>query len=344
MVAGDAKLGRGWAIAQQATAREQDIDGAPGRHIRKAAEVPGPWLQDSGSNPGRILTRSPYEKGIRLAWLGGHKSLYDRRMEIGDIERCFDRAAPDYENHDGLEREIGERLLQRVAFARREPDRILDIGCGTGRCTGALQASFANADVFGLDLSRRMLRGLQERAGSATALPCVQSDLSRLPFARRSLNLVFCNLALQWAGDFTAALQEFRRVLRPEGMLLFSVPGPGSLVELRAAPGRASNMPIYMPDLRDVGDLLLSIGFNEPVMDSETVKLSFRNVAALRRELAVTGGAGFADLAVSERKNGAVEVSFEIVYGTAFGPPDGQPQRTEDGEAATFPLAALKSR
>jgi malonyl-CoA O-methyltransferase len=82
-------------------------------------------------------------------------------MKIGEIERCFDRVAPDYENHDGLEREIGERLLQRVVFARRPPSRILDLGCGTGRCTGALKASFGNAEVIGLDLSRGMLRGLK---------------------------------------------------------------------------------------------------------------------------------------------------------------------------------------
>ena len=138
--------------------------------------------------------------------------MYDRPMEIGDIERCFDRVARDYENHDGLEREIGARLLQRVDFARHPPDRIVDLGCGTGRFAAALKAKFGRAEVFAFDLSRGMLRRLKGRSDEAVGLACVQSDLSRLPLARRSIDLVFSNLALQWATDFTAALEECRRV------------------------------------------------------------------------------------------------------------------------------------
>jgi malonyl-CoA O-methyltransferase len=248
------------------------------------------------------------------------RTLYDTGMDQGDIERRFDASALRYENHDALEREVGERLLERTAFTRRPVGKVVDLGCGTGRCTLELQSRFGDASVCGTDLSRGMLRVLMESANAASQLACVQADLVSLPFKTGTIDLVFSNLAIQWAPDFSSAMAECLRVLQPQGMLLFSVPGPGSLGELRAAPGSAVEMPIYMPDLQDVGDLLLSSGFSEPVVDSEVIRLRYPSEEALRRELEVTGGAGFVDLVAHEAKRSLAEVSFEVVYGAAFSP------------------------
>lgn len=267
-------------------------------------------------------------------------------MDIRDIERRYDQSARAYERHDALEREIGERLLERAAFARVAPKRIVDIGCGAGRGSRALKSRFDEALVIGLDLSRRMLQRLQARSTAEQPVFAVQADLARLPLAARCVDLVFCNLALQWAGDFEHALQEFRRVLRPQGMLLLSVPGPDSLRELRGLVGQgaSTSMPIYMPDLQDVGDLMVSAGFSEPVMDSEIVTLSYPDPLAMQRELTVTGGAGFARLPAPQPVPGGVEIRFEIVYGTAFGAPEGRPVRTKDGEVATFSVDQLRRK
>lgn len=271
---------------------------------------------------------------------------YDRRVDIGEIQQRFDRAARDYERHDALEREVGERLLQRLEYVRRPVRRALDLGCGPGRASVALESRFTGAVIVALDVSPGMLARLKQRSGGSPRLFAVMGELDRLPVAARSVDLVFSNLALQWAGDFAQALGEFRRVLRPEGMLLFSVPGPASLAELRARTGMGASteIPIYMPDLRDVGDLLVSTGFSEPVMDSELIGLRYPDAAAMVRELAVTGGAGFARLPVRRPAGGAVDVSFEIVYGTAFGAPEGRPVRTGEGEVATFSVDQLRRR
>jgi malonyl-CoA O-methyltransferase len=267
-------------------------------------------------------------------------------MDIREIRRRFDAAARDYERHDALEREVGERLLQRLEYARRPVQRALDLGCGTGRAGAALKTRFADAAVISLDISQGMLAGLKVRSHREERWFAVMGELDRLPFAARCADLIFCNLALQWADDFARALGEFRRVLRPDGMLLFTVPGPDSLRELRGQLGRGASaeIPIYMPDLRDVGDLLVSTGFSEPVMDSEMIKLSYPDAAAMAQELAVTGGAGFARLPAPAGGGGGVEVNFEIVYGTAFGAPEGRPVRSGQGEVATFSVDQLRRR
>jgi len=265
-------------------------------------------------------------------------------MNLSEISHRFDRAAPDYDQHDALEREVGQRLMERLVFTRVPPNRILDLGCATGGTSLGLIERFPESEIIGLDLSPAMLKHFQGRAETGQDFRGVMGDLTQLPFPARSADLIFCNLALQWAGDFVQALNEFRRVLNPEGMLLFSVPGPDSLRELRQrwTEGADSTIPVYMPDLRDVGDCLVSAGFRDPVMDSELLTLSYRSVPQMKAELAVTGGAGFADVPESPEHGGAVEISFEIVYGAAFGPADGQPRRTQEGEVATFAVDQLK--
>ena len=260
-------------------------------------------------------------------------------MDLREIERQYDRAAAVYEQHDALEREVGLRLAERAAFVRNTPGRILDLGCGSGQSALLLKQQFPGSSVLGLDLSSRMLHQFSGKGDSA-----VQADLTRLPLAVRSIDLVFCNMALQWAGDFVQALNEIRRVLRPEGMLLFSLPGPDSLMELRqsAAQGLDESMPIYLPDLRDVGDCLQSAGFRDPVMDSERLTLNYPSVSQMQTELAVTGGAGFSRLMQDSGTAAGFDLTFEIVYGAAFGPSDGQPIRTGEGEVATFSVESLR--
>ena len=91
-------------------------------------------------------------------------------------------------------------------------------------------------------------------------------------------------------------------------------------------------------------------------MDMEMITLSYPQLEALCDELEATGtsllvrgwerwkAAGeelkkaYAPL-LRDRK---YPLSFEIVYGTAFGPQDGQPMKTPDGDIATFSVESLR--
>lgn len=265
-------------------------------------------------------------------------------MNTREIEKRFDQCAPLYERHAALEQEVSDRLVERASFVRSQPGTIVDLGCGTGLALKALDARFSEADIICLDISRNMLIETRKVDASRFAAFGVQADLTHLPMAARSVDLVYSNLALQWAGDFEQAMSEVRRILRPGGMFLFSVPGPSSLQELHGLTknGGGLQVPIYMPDLQDVGDLLVSTGFTEPVMDCEFITLSYPGAEQMNAELAVTGSAGFAEIPLAGMENQEISVSFEVVYGLAFGPPEGQPVRTPEGETATFSIDQLR--
>ncbi len=272
---------------------------------------------------------------------------------------AFDREAARYDEHAVLEREVGLRLIERLEFQSEVPQRIIDLGSGTGHCCAALKRRFHNAEVIGLDASVGMSRALQGQSSTHYPLLAVCGDLSALPFSDRSTDLLFSNLALQWSLDFGALCEEFRRVLRPGGLLLFTTLGLDSLKEFKqaAAYGQASAQARDFPDLHDVGDALLAAGFSEPVMDSEHITLEYRQFDALVTELEATGASThfgdwtshtrpahtLAEAYREFRRNGRYPVTWEIVYGAAFAPEEGQPIKTPEGDVAAFSVDFLRS-
>jgi len=281
--------------------------------------------------------------------------------DFREVRETFNLVAEYYDRHAALEQEVGRRLLERCGFQKRPPQRILDLGCGTGAGCEALKRQFRRAQVIGLDAAPAMLTRLRRRSTLLRPLRPVCGDFARLPFARASMDLLVSSMALHWSPDLATLFDECRRVLHPDGMLLFATLGPGSLAELDEAWAEigASASVVPLPDLMQVGDALMAAGFREPVMDMERITVQYPGLAALTRELEGTGvsrlvggwaegqalGVSLERALESRQVAGRIPITFEIVYGTAFGPPEGQPRRTPEGEIATFSVdSLLKSR
>ena len=274
------------------------------------------------------------------------------------IRDTFERIADRYEQHAALEQEVCTRLLERTAFNMRAPLQVFDLGCGTGTGSVQLKRTFRKAQVVSLDSSLAMLAQTRLRSSMLRPLKTVCGDIGALPYAARSADLVFSNLASYWCPQPMAMFSEFRRVIRPDGMLLFSTFGPATMNELGEAWARVDEeveLPVF-PDLLEIGNALVAAGFREPVMDREMITLSYPRLDALFDELEATGTALLVrgwDRWKSARallkqayapilKDGKYPLSFEIVYGTAFGPRDGQPMKTADGDVATFSVDSLR--
>lgn len=275
------------------------------------------------------------------------------------IRLAFERIAERYDHHAALEQEVCSRLLERTAFNRRAPAQVLDLGCGTGAGSAKLKQIFRKAQVTGLDTSMGMLSRLRRRSGMLKPIRGVCGDIGSLPFATRSADMLFSNLATYWCPDPMAMFSEFRRVLRPDGMLLFSTLGPETLRELKAVwtgVDEQVELPEF-PDLMEIGNALMAAGFREPVMDMEVITLSYPDLPSMLEELEATGNAllvrGWdrrlgAESALEQAysafgPDGKYPLSFEIIYGVAFGPQDGQPVKTPSGDVATFSVDALRS-
>lgn len=252
------------------------------------------------------------------------------------VRRSFDRSAADFAAGDFLHAEIRRRMLEQLQWVRLEPGLIIDAGCGRGDARAELKRRFPGARVLGLDSSPGMLRLGQGRR--------VCGDLQQMPLADGCAQLVFSNLALHWCPAIGAVLAEFLRVLGSPGLLFFSLFGPDTLKELRAARRSAGfdDQPETLLDMHHLGDALLRAGFADPVMSAERFSVRYAAFSPLEEDLRRMGasrammpaGAGLARRGrrrvVAEAfdagrdAEGTVPVSVEVVYGQAWtAPPRG---------------------
>lgn len=242
----------------------------------------------------------------------------DRNSSIDKqiARRAFSRAASTYDEVAVLQREIGERMLERLDYVRLEPAVILDAGCGTGVGAEALARRYRKARVIAMDFAFPMLEHARKRGPWLRKPACVCGDIEQLPIADNSVDLVFSNVALQWSADLEQVFTEFKRVLRPGGLLMFTTFGPDTLKELRAAWAEVDGHSHVSPfiDMHDIGDQLLRSRFAEPVMDAEWFTLTYGDVDGLMKDLKVLGAGN----ATVERRRGLTGKGRMAAMRTAY--------------------------
>lgn len=287
-------------------------------------------------------------------------------VSVAAVRRLFARPARCADSQF-LRREIAARMFERLGLIRLAPQRVLDAGCGEGEDLLGLQQAFPLAQLLGVDASAQMLAsaaaaGRQARsrtqkligrllgrrpAGMHTAaLAC--ADFARLPLPRASVDLLWSNLALHWHPQPHQVIAEWARVLRTDGLLMFSCFGPDTFVELRDA-FAANGMPgrvLPFVDLHDYGDMLVNAGLATPVMDMEKLTLTYPSAARLLADVRAFGGNPLEgrlqglDGAQRWRRllrtidaardlNGDIRLTVEVIYGHAFRP---LPATTSRGE------------
>lgn len=287
-------------------------------------------------------------------------SIFDRRQ----LRRAFGRAAPNYAAVAALQREVETRLLEQLDYLdERQPARILDLGSGPGRASGAMKKRWPKAEVIAVDAALPMLRQVPKHTRFWRPVKRVCADVSSLPFADQSVDVIFSSLCLQWLDDLPAALVEFRRVLRPGGLLLFSTFGPDTLLELREAYESIGEVPPLSPfaAIQQVGDAMMAAGFKDPVLDRDRYTLTYPDLRALMQELRAIGagdarrdrrrglgGRGRLQRVTAayeaNRYDGALPSTWEVITAQAWGPAPGAPRREGGADLATFPADRIPLR
>lgn len=271
------------------------------------------------------------------------------------VRRAFSRAATQYDAAAVMQREVCKRMLERLDYIKQKPARVLDVGSGTGWGTRQLGERYPGAQIVALDMAIGMLhaaRGTSSWWGklfSGKATPYVCGDMEVLPVKSQSMDMVWSNFALQWCNDLPATFVELQRVLKVDGLLMFSTFGPDTLKELRSAFQGVDghNHLNRFADMHDIGDMLVAAGFGDPVMDMEYITLTYSDVKAVMQDLrsigahnATTGratgmmGKNAWSRVIENyerlRLDGKLPATFEVIYGHAWKP---QPKVISDGRA-----------
>jgi malonyl-CoA O-methyltransferase len=283
-------------------------------------------------------------------------------IDLARVRELFSNPARVAESNF-LRREIAQRMHERLALVKIAPERVLDAGCGGGGDLAVLQKAYPAAQIVGIDASAALLQAakapvpglrplnqlLSRLMPAKTGIDLLSGDFGNLPFGPNSVDLVWSNLALHWHPQPDKVFAEWRRVLRVEGLLMFSNFGPDTFKELRTAFAALDETPHALPfvDMHDFGDQLVEAGFSTPVMDMEHITVTYDTAEAMLADVRALGGNPLATrrralvgraawqrmlaaLEQQRRPDGKLGLTFEVIYGHAFRP---VPKTTAAGEA-----------
>ncbi len=300
------------------------------------------------------------------------------------IRESFNNAADSYDAAAIVQQEVCRRLLERLEYIKAEPLMILDIGSGTGQGTSGLTRQYPDAMVVSMDLAENMLHKSRARVvkenkasglmnqlknvlakGSKKNISQVCADAESLPFADASVDLIFSNLTIQWCFDLNILFNEFRRVLKPGGFMLFTTFGSDTLKELKASWTSVSDKTHVndFVDIHDIGDALYNVQAENPVMDSEKIILNYPNIKQILLEIKAVGAhnqnsgrakglTGKSRLKAMYKAYEAYKteqgypVTYEVVYGHAWNPttPIQHTQAFDTTQQTSITLSQMKSQ
>lgn len=265
-----------------------------------------------------------------------------------------------------LHEEAGRRMAARLPLLRRPPSSVLDWGGLPDDAARLLRSALPEARVT--RVHHDIPAGSPDLDASGPELPWWRPARWRGVSRPRCLDpaavvdatadLVWSNMALHGCVDPRARMAQWLRALRYDGLLMFSTLGPGNLAELASLYGRLRWPTPMAPlvDMHDLGDMLVEVGFADPVMDQETLTLTWASARALLDELRTLGGnvdprrhpglrtgrwrARLEDelAAALSGADGRLSLSIELVYGHAV-----KLARPPVGPATSISLEAMRS-
>lgn len=241
-----------------------------------------------------------------------------------------------------LHSEVARRMADRLQFIRAKPESVLDWWAFGGASASVLAQVYPQARLLAVEPTVALLERSQRERQRPWWSPRRWRDgavdvLLPRDVVPASAQLVWANMMLHAVMDPVEEVGRWHQALAVEGFVMFSCLGPGTLRRLRdlyAGLGWPAPM-AELVDMHDLGDMLVRAGFADPVMDQETLSLSWDSPDALLRELRSLGAnaapgrfSGLrtprwrdrleAALSTLARPDGRIELEFEVAYGHAF--------------------------
>ena len=259
---------------------------------------------------------------------------------------AFNRAATTYDKYAVLQKQISSNLFDRLSPVKLKPNFILDLGSGTGENNSIFKNTYKNKKIINYDFSEKMLMHAKSKDKDLFAqnkilgkknISYICGDIENLPFKKNLMDLVWSSSSLQWCTDLNKTFSGIKGLLNYGGLFIFSTFGPKTLNELSKINEALyhKNTVNYFTHMHDIGDMLISNGFLNPVLDSEQHILTYSSVdklfidiknigatSSFNQEKKGLGGKNYLKKISLEyekyKKSGLFPATYEVIYGYAW--------------------------
>ncbi len=249
------------------------------------------------------------------------------------ILKSFNAKSSSYDEYSFVQKEVSERMIKRLKFLKSKPLNILDIGCGTGYLSNLISRYLPNSNIVCMDFSYEMVSQCKNKN---IKLEPLVADAEYMPFETSTFDLIISSFTLHWCQQIDKIFSDIFRILKYDGNFMFTTVGPDTLKELRDAYKVIDNYEHIntFDDMHTYGDILLSSGFHDPVMDVERLIIEYKNFNEVLQSLRKTGAStviyneskfttkkslkNLENHYKKSNKNGLFPVTYEMIYGVAW--------------------------
>lgn len=287
------------------------------------------------------------------------------KLDQAALRRHRNQAAATLPEAAELEQRVGEELLQRLDYVDVSPKTILYLGSGSGCLWTPLRKTYRAAKIVLQESAFQLLKlPFNKKAWWRKKPLTVCGDLEHLPFQNDTQELIIANLSFDFSNALAHTLQECHRLLKPGGLLMFTMLGPDTLIELKAASAAVDDFPRVHPflDMHDIGDAVVKSGFQNPVFDVDYYELTYASTSQLwmdlrhlgvqnvhkARQTTLTGRDRWARLEQAYEchrdETGLLPVTAEVVFGHAWAGAPLAARKNHSSEEYTIPLQQIRRR
>ena len=255
-----------------------------------------------------------------------------------NIERKSDAAAITFSKHDFIHHHCRNDLIERMQLMNLNPKIAVDLGCAIGSSSRFLAKHYKKCHIFSLDLSLNMLIESRKKRSFLTPISEIQASANSLPFKNNSIDLIFANLLMPWIEDLPLFFTEISRILKNDGLFIFSTLGPDSLQNIKSIWSKVDDFEHVNPfiDMHIIGDQILQSGIGDPVLDAEKLTINYKDINSLFSDIknsgstyclkdknpALKGKKKFKEFKLALRKSMTKDqfnIELELIYGHAWG-------------------------
>ena len=248
--------------------------------------------------------------------------MYFKKQKLTNIINPFDqdkkikilrrnRIAKKFRNYNFLKKYSANDFLKKLKKEQKNFNLILEIGSHSGELTEKLNNLKIINNIVASDISSEMIKLLDNNLK-------INFDEQLIPFKEGVFEGIFSCLYLNQSKNLDELLLKFQKLLKKDGFLLFSIFGSESLKELKTifleVESKMFNG-VYPRinnffDLKTLGDLLLKLGFKNPVVEKEIIKVKYNSLFSLMRDLR---GMGETNILIGRKKNNDLKSFFSQV-------------------------------
>lgn len=159
------------------------------------------------------------------------------QLDLKSVKKCFEKSMDKYDENALVQKFMAEQLVKELLLIKKDFNKILELGCGTGLLTREITNNLKFKNYFANDLSEKSRKYLDRILKNYNFIYGNAQKIN----SNTSYDLIISNAMFQWFNNLDEVLGKYKSVLNNDGILAFTTFSPDNFKELKQVSGISLN-------------------------------------------------------------------------------------------------------